>query len=151
MAGRRLTSIYGFPYNPGEKEAGIPPLSGETGIDVKQTPMPLIAGILVIVSEAFKLLLVLGALFVIALPASLPRFGAIVGVVIFIPLLALTAVAIAGGIFAIMRQRWGWALAGAIISILPFNLLGVGATVLVALSRNEFKPLAPPPVEIAPK
>jgi hypothetical protein len=119
-------------------------------MDRKQTPMPLIAGILIIVSEGFKLLIILAVLFFLTVPADFPRFGLAVGVLVFIPLLALSAVAIAGGIFSIMRQRWGLALAGAIISILPFSILGIAATVLVALSRDEFRqvstsPTAPPP------
>jgi hypothetical protein len=102
----------------------------------KQTPMPLIAGILMIVSEGFEFLIGLGWLFL--MPAG-PRSAAFLGFFVLFLLLAMVAVVIAGGVFAILRRHWGWALAGAIISIFPFSLFGVAATVLVALSRDEFE------------
>jgi hypothetical protein len=98
--------------------------------------MPLIAGILMIVSEGFEFLIVLGLLFLI--PAG-PRSAPFLGFFTLFLLLAVTAVVIAGGIFAILRRRWGWALAGAIIAIFPFSIFGIAATVLVSLSRNEFE------------
>ncbi len=65
------------------------------------------------------------------------------GVIAFLwlPALILGVVAIVGGIFALMRRRWGWSLAGAICATLtPMSfLLGVLAIVLIALSRDEFE------------
>jgi hypothetical protein len=52
--------------------------------------------------------------------------------------LALSVLGIVGGIFAIQRKYWGWALAGAIASCLTFLPLGVAAVVLVAMGKNEF-------------
>jgi hypothetical protein len=46
--------------------------------------------------------------------------------------------AIAGGIFAIQRKRWGWALAGSIAAAINPLPLGIVAIVLVILSKNEF-------------
>jgi hypothetical protein len=53
------------------------------------------------------------------------------------------ALGIIGGIFAIQRKRWGWALAGAIVGCLSFLPLGVGAVVLIAMGKAEFIQNAP--------
>jgi hypothetical protein len=45
---------------------------------------------------------------------------------------------IIGGIFALQRRRWGWALAGSIVAILGTLPLGVASTIFVAMSRDEF-------------
>jgi hypothetical protein len=57
--------------------------------------------------------------------------------------LIVGALGIVGGIFAIQRKRWGWALAGAIAGCFSFLPLGVGAVVLVAMARSEFAQTAP--------
>ena len=53
--------------------------------------------------------------------------------------LIITAVILIGGIYALKRKMWGWALASSILSILAFLPLGIAATVLVAQSKNEFE------------
>jgi uncharacterized protein (DUF697 family) len=54
-------------------------------------------------------------------------------------LLVLGFIAIAGGIFAIVRKAWGFALTGAICAIFsPGLVLGILATVFVSISKNEF-------------
>jgi len=57
--------------------------------------------------------------------------------------LIVGALGIVGGIFSIQRKRWSWALAGAIAGCFSFLPLGVGAVVLVAMSRSEFVQNAP--------
>jgi hypothetical protein len=52
--------------------------------------------------------------------------------------IAIGVLAIVGGVFAIRRVRWGWALSGAISSSMSFFPLGVAAIVLVAMSQAEF-------------
>ena len=56
-------------------------------------------------------------------------------------------IAIVGGIYALKRQRWGLALAGAICAIVPPHpwgveistpILGILAVIFVVKSRNEF-------------
>ena len=52
------------------------------------------------------------------------------------------AVPIIGGVFALQRRKWGWALAGsiiAIIAILGTFPLGIASTILVSLSKDEFE------------
>jgi hypothetical protein len=56
-----------------------------------------------------------------------------------VPGLVIGTLAIVGGVFAIQRRRWRWALAGSIGASLVPVLLGILAIVLLVLSRNEFK------------
>jgi len=55
-------------------------------------------------------------------------FMAVIGV---LPLL--------GGIYSVQRRKWGFALAGSIIAIFGTFLLGILATVFIALSKDEFE------------
>ena len=56
--------------------------------------------------------------------------------------LLLGALAIFGGISALGRRRWGWALAAAIASTLICPPLGIAAIILVVLSEQELKAAA---------
>lgn len=42
---------------------------------------------------------------------------------------------IVGGVFALQRRKWGWALAGSVISILRVLPLGIVSTIFVKLQR----------------
>ena len=44
-----------------------------------------------------------------------------------------------GGIYALQRRKWGLALTGSIASILGQTVLGILATIFVAMSRDEFE------------
>ena len=111
-------------------------------MEKQQTAMPIIAGVLVIVSAGFKLLVLLGILaasLVVMVPASFTFVNpAALLALIIVLLIAIVVLAIIGGIFSLQRKRWGWALAGSIIAILPFSILGLAAVILVALSKDEF-------------
>jgi hypothetical protein len=98
-----------------------------------QTALPVIAGVLILVSEGMKFLAALFLGFILVWSLS----GSATGVLIVIYFILL-AVSIAGGIAALQRRSYGLALAGAIISALPFSLFGIAAIVLIALSRKEF-------------
>ncbi len=104
--------------------------------------LPMIAGILIIVSEGFKLLIlvmVFLAGFFVSIPAAINGWGPVILFpLVILPVLAITALSVAGGILALQRRRWPIALTGAIIAALPFSLLGIAAVVLLALSRDEF-------------
>jgi hypothetical protein len=52
------------------------------------------------------------------------------------------ALAIVGGIFVLKKQRWGWALAGAIAGNLLFPLCGIPAVIFTSLGKAEFKTTA---------
>ena len=59
-------------------------------------------------------------------------------------LLVLGAIALAGGIFAILRKVWGFALAGAICAIFsPGWINGILATIFVSISKDEFGKCSP--------
>lgn len=70
------------------------------------------------------------------------------GVALFMWVLAavfaiLGLLAVAGGYFALRRRKWGWALAGAIATVLPFFPLSVTSIILLAFSKGEFGKLRP--------
>jgi hypothetical protein len=111
---------------------------------VKKTAMPVIAGILAIVSGGFKLLALLGltiaSFFIIASPT--PSCGLVeVTILLFIsiPLAILGILAIVGGIFALQRKRWALALTGSIAAFLPWEFVGLASIILIVLSKNEFE------------
>ena len=111
-------------------------------MEKRQTVIPTIAGILMIVSAGLKLLAflaVLAASFFYAMPGLRPNISLIAGLLLLLPLIAIIAFSVVGGIFSLQRKRWGLSLTGAIVSILPFSLLGIAATVLVAISKDEFE------------
>ena len=105
--------------------------------------MPIISGILLIVEAGFKLLLLIGvigaSIFAIFPVTSFPINTVALVPIVMVPLIAWIGFALVGGIFTLQRKRWGLALAGAIVAILPFSLLGMAAIVLIILSKNEFK------------
>ncbi|MBN1188926.1 MAG: hypothetical protein JXA46_04165 [Dehalococcoidales bacterium] len=51
---------------------------------------------------------------------------------------ALGIVSITGGVFALQRRMWGWALAGSITTICLSNIPGIASIILTVLSRDEF-------------
>ena len=57
-----------------------------------------------------------------------------------VPMMSIVigVLALAGGIFALCRKRWKWALTGAIAAALSLLPMGIAAIVLVATSRDEF-------------
>jgi hypothetical protein len=108
----------------------------------EKTWMPLVAGILTIVSAAIKLLAALGIIIGLAVMAVKPHFGipeTAILIGIMVPFLILGVVALIGGICALRRKIWGMALAGSIAAFLPTSILGVLAIIFVAISKNEFK------------
>jgi hypothetical protein len=57
---------------------------------------------------------------------------------IAIPLCICGIIAVIGGIFAVQRKCWGMALAGSIAAFFPAGMLGLGAVVFIAISKDEF-------------
>jgi hypothetical protein len=56
-----------------------------------------------------------------------------------IPLLVISLLAIIGGSFAINRKNWALALTGALFSIVPTQVIGIIAVILIVISKKEFK------------
>jgi len=108
----------------------------------KKTWMPTVAGILDIVAGGLSLsvllLFVIGPMILVPLKAGIFPFNLSL-LLMVIPGIAIEALAIVGGVFAIQRRNWGWALAGSIAAAVIPAPLGITAIVLIVLSKNEFK------------
>ncbi|MCD6452920.1 MAG: hypothetical protein J7K77_01340 [Dehalococcoidales bacterium] len=63
-----------------------------------------------------------------------PSVLLIIGIVV----LVLGALALAGGISAIRRERWGLALAGSILALFVGGVMGILSIIFVSLGRKEF-------------
>ena len=121
---------------------------------VPKTWKPVTAGILNIISGAISALCAIFFIIAIAFidtwwflvdmvpPEDLPFIAPFVSAVLII-LLVLSIIhavfPIVGGVFALQRRRWGWALGGSIIAIVGVFPLGVLSTIFVAMARDEFE------------
>ena len=120
---------------------------------MQKTWKPTTAGILNIVTGAIS---ALGALaIIIALlaigninimrflpPEDAPFIAPLVGTILIVVLIMSIVEAvfpIIGGVFALQRRKWEWALAGSIIAILGTLPLGVVSTILVVIAKDEFE------------
>jgi hypothetical protein len=120
---------------------------------MEKTWKPVVAGVLDIVSGAVGLIAVLGLIIAIlvtggcAIPGTenVPLFVPSLLTGIAVPLAIFSLLSLAGGIYALQRKLWGLALAGSIAAIFASIPLlgglpvGITATILTALSRNEFE------------
>jgi hypothetical protein len=113
------------------------------------------AGILDIVAGGFNGLMAIGIIFAIIFIGSLRPMimdyispedapfvmplivPILIGVLVFSLITAVFP--IIGGVFALRRRGWGWALAGSIIAIFRTSVLGILATIFVAMARDEFE------------
>ena len=109
----------------------------------EQSVMPVIAGILSIISGGAKILAFFGILFAALFVPVATGFGfPVIAISLFFlleaVLLILGILAVIGGVNTLQRTKYGMAVTGAIAALLPLNLLGVAALVLVILSKDEF-------------
>jgi hypothetical protein len=117
-----------------------------------KTWKPTVAGILAIVAGAGGVivwtLIILGVfIFLIAsssggvnLPILHSKLIPVWVSILAIPFMALSILAIVGGVFALSRRIWGLALAGSIGALFCSTVLGVVAIIFIALSKDEFEP-----------
>ncbi|MFC1893330.1 hypothetical protein ACFLYR_04760 [Chloroflexota bacterium] len=115
---------------------------------MEKTAKPIVAGVFNIIIGAFSILFaisyfigftVVGGAWDIPGMGSIPSFvpGVVLGTAIIALLIAVLT--LVGGIFAVQRKQWGWALAGSIAAIFSYLIpLGIVAVLLVAISKNEF-------------
>jgi len=105
---------------------------------MERTWKPTAGGILAIIAGALQVLLGI----VIATIGGITFLFGWAGV-FATPFLVLGIIAIVGGIYALRREIWGLALAGAICAIipliLPWSILGILAVIFVSLGKGEFK------------
>jgi hypothetical protein len=113
------------------------------------------AGILNIISGGLNGLMAIGLIIVIGAFGSfspmimdyLPPEDAPFIMAILLPILVVvmilsvvsTVFPIIGGVYALQRRRWGWALAGSIIAIFRASVLGILSTIFVAMAKDEFE------------
>ncbi|MFC1995073.1 hypothetical protein ACFLVK_01540 [Chloroflexota bacterium] len=67
------------------------------------------------------------------------NFLIVILVIIAILSAVLGVLPLLGGIFALQRRRWGWALTGSIAAIFGSTILGILATIFTAMSKDEFE------------
>jgi hypothetical protein len=113
------------------------------------------AGILSIISGGLNGLVAIGLIIVVGAFGSfspiimdyLPPEDAPFIMPIILPILVVvlifsvvsTVLPVIGGVFALQRRRWGWALAGSIIAVFRSSVLGVLSTIFVAMAKDEFE------------
>jgi len=111
------------------------------------------AGVLNIVAGGLNGLMTLGLLIAILAmgsiditsylaPADVPYvmpliFPIMLGALVFS--IITTVFPIIGGVYALKRKGWGWALAGSIIAIFGRTVLGILSTIFVAMAKDEFE------------
>lgn len=113
-------------------------------VRMEETPMPIIAGILAVVSGCFKILVLLGLIMASSSNtfSGVFAFGMrpeIILLIVGIVLAILGVLAIVGGVYALQRKRFLWAVIGSISALLPFSCLGQASIILVVLSEDEFR------------
>jgi hypothetical protein len=119
----------------------------------QQTWKPVTAGILNIISGAIRGFGIIGLIIAISLidaghyfgavpPSDAPFVLSVVNTVLVFALIisvVLTVLPIVGGVFALQRRRWEWALAGSVAAIIGVFPLGILSTVFVAMGKEEFE------------
>ncbi|MDD5038627.1 MAG: hypothetical protein PHN78_04860 [Dehalococcoidales bacterium] len=113
-------------------------------MDSRNSALPLVAGILLIVDGGFKILFLLGSM-AAGLFAYFPPSGfgmsysnmAVIFIVCAVILTFVGTFTIIAGIHALQRRRWGLALAGSIVAV-PFSIFGIAALIMLASSKKDF-------------
>ena len=111
---------------------------------VKKTTRLKIGGILTILSGALGILGAFSYSVGLGSPGSgigkgdIPPFVPSIIFGMGVPSLIIALLALVGGIFALQRRKWAWAITGSIAAALSFILLGIPAIILIAMSKDEF-------------
>ena len=121
---------------------------------MKTTWKPMVAGVINMVVGVFTLLgMFIIAVFIVGvsggalavsriyelIPVWLSGFLQGFSIIIALILIIVSVLPIAGGVYSLQRKNWNWALTGSIVAILSSAVFGVISTILVLLSRDEFK------------
>lgn len=115
---------------------------------MERTWKPTVAGILNIVCGVLALISFVGLMIAIAVTSgtldipgtwNIPDFVPVILWSVAIPYLIIGILALLGGVFALQRKYWGWALAGSIATTLFLFVVGIPAIVFTALSKDEFE------------
>lgn len=118
-------------------------VTGEEAAATGGAWMPITAGVLDLVIGIPGLII---GIIVAVIGGVLTFFIAGLGALLGVPLIILSVVAIAGGLFAIRKRAWGLALAAAICAfvvglpfVAPAIVLGIPAIVFTALGKGKFE------------
>ena len=123
---------------------------------VQKTWKPIVAGILNIVGGALRILgafvLLIGVMFFIPVAVTggpgpvpdmpncmIPGVLSTVLIIGMVFLLIVGIIPIIGGIYALQRKKWGLALAGSIVAIFGSSIMGILATIFIAMAKDEFE------------
>lgn len=123
---------------------------------VQKTWKPMAAGILDIVGGSLRILgsiaALIGIMFFVPIaksvgPGLVPEYGRWLVPRVIETLLAIAVIVllilgippIIGGIYALQRKKWGLALAGSIVAIFASSIMGILATIFIAMSKDEFE------------
>ena len=109
---------------------------------MEKTWKPTTAGILDIVAGGFTVLASIGLIVgggVTGVVPDVPDFVPVLLMSLAVPFLIVGILAIVGGVYALKRKKWGWALTGSILALFPWWVLGVAAIVITILAKNEFE------------
>ena len=112
-----------------------------------KTWKPTVAGILDLLAALIASGLLIGTIiFAIISPSLMSDYAHGLGSVFYtiliiwlIYLAVMTTLCLLGGIYALKRRRWGWALAGSIASLFCISILGIVPIVSTAVSKDEFE------------
>jgi hypothetical protein len=123
---------------------------------VKRTWKPMVAGILNIVGGALRILgsiaVLIGIMFFIPVATSvgpgpvpemdrwlIPGVLETILIIAVVFLLIVGIISIIGGIYALQRKKWGLALGGSIVAIFGSSVMGILATIFIAMAKDEFE------------
>ena len=122
---------------------------------MEKTWKPTVAGILNIISGVSNLIGFVFMIFVVIAVSSssafimkfIPEEVFPFGTGLIVTIIALIAVLLAihgivpliGGIYALQRKKWVFALVSSIVAIFGAALLGVVSTILLAMAKDDFK------------
>jgi hypothetical protein len=115
---------------------------------MEKTWKPKVAGILNIVSGAFALIWFIMLLIGMAVTSghlgipgleAIPSFVPFILLIIAIPSVIIGILALIGGIYALQRKKWGFALAGSIATTIFWFFVGIPAIVFLSQAKDEFE------------
>ena len=116
---------------------------------MEKTQMPIIAGVLDIVSGVLSMIVFIGLLIgciavgwaAVDISGWVPGVSIALGVLVILTIFSLVVgiLALVGGVYAVQRKKWGLALTGSICALVPSLFLGVAAIILTTISKDEFE------------
>ena len=118
---------------------------------MEKTWKPVAAGVLDIVAGACSVLCFIGLIIAFSVVTSgitgVPGLVAVPGIwvaptvllVLAVPSIIMGILAIMGGVYTLIRKRWGLAITGAIAATISNLLLGIPALIFIALAKDEFE------------